>query len=389
MLTEIGVKSAKAGDKQYKLYDEKGLYLIVKPNGGKYWRFDYVFQGRRKTISLGVYPEVSLKEARQRRDKCRLKLKSGIDPACKIDTTQAVTVKEVAEKWFELNKSKWKDSYTRTVRYRLDRYVIPFFGNRHVGDIKKTDIIDHLKSIEKAGLLNTTRKLKVILSGIFDLAQTMGVIQYDPTVKVTKYLASPPQKHFPALLDEKSIGIYLMRLEEYWGSFTVKAALKLLILTFVRPGELRLARWEEINFDESVWDIPAERMKMGKAHRVFLSRQAVDILKELEALKGKSEYVFQGRSPNRPISNNTLNQALRSLGYNTKTEVTAHGFRATARTLLHERLGFAPEVIEHQLAHQVPDILGQAYNRTKFYEQRKEMMQKWADYLDELKSSFK
>lgn len=389
MLTEVGVKSAKAGDKQYKLYDEKGLYLIVNPKGGKYWRFDYVFQGRRKTISLGVYPEVSLKEARQRRDECRLKLKSGIDPACKINTVQAVTVKEVAEKWFELNRTKWKDSYTRTVRYRLDRYVIPFFGNRYVADIKKTDIIDHLKSIEKAGLLNTTRKLKVILSGIFDLAQTMGVVQYDPTVKVTKYLAPLPQKHFPALLDEKSVGIYLMRLDKYWGSFTVKAALKFLILTFVRPGELRLARWQEINFDESVWDIPAERMKMGKAHRVFLSRQAVEILKELEALKGVSEYVFHGRTHSRPISNNTLNQALHSLGYDTKTEVTAHGFRATARTLLHERLGFAPEVIEHQLAHQVPDVLGEAYNRTKFYEQRREMMQKWADYLDELKESIK
>ena len=385
MLTEIKIRAIKPSGRIQKLYDEKGLYLFVTPKGGKYWRFDFRYGGKRKTLSFGVYPEVSLKEARQRRDEARASLRDGVDPAQKKKKieTDTKTFRDIAEQWYKDSHTKWKASHSKTIKYRLDLYILPALGGHPINAITRRDLLAFIKGIETSGKKETARRIKQIISNIYEYALDLELTDKNPTNALSKHLSSPKPNHFPTLLDPDTIGKLIRDIDNYSGDFIVKSALKVLAYTFVRPGELRFARWSEIMLDRGIWDIPAERMKTGKDHRVFLSRQVLEILNNLKLLTGYHKYVFRGRGL-KPISNMTLNRALQRMGYDTKKEITAHGFRAMARTLIHEKLGYPPEVIEHQLAHAVPDILGEAYNRTKFMDQRQKMMQDWADYLDSL-----
>jgi integrase len=388
MLTELKIKNAKPGGKPYKLYDADGLYLYITPKGTKSWRLDYKFKGKRKTLTLGRYPFVSLKEARFKKDKVKRALLEGKEPASDIRKTTWL-FESVALKWYETSQIEWKPSHAKTVLYRLKNYILPVLGKRDISEIKRAEILELIEKIKITGKKETARRVYQIINSIFTYALDHGLTDRIPSHGLVKYVGPSEQKHFPTILDPKKIGKLLLDIDLYHGDFIVKCALKVLILTFVRPGELRFARWSEFNLEEAVWDVPADRMKIKRPHRVFLSRQAVENLQKIKSLPPSSEYVFRGRNPEKPISENTLNRALRSMGYNTKSEITAHGFRAMARTLIHEKLGYSPEVIEHQLGHRVPDLLGEAYNRTRFYEQRKRMMQDWADYLDRLKEEAK
>lgn len=389
MLTELKIKNAVFDGKRRKLHDEKGLYVLVTEKG-KYWRFDYRFEGKRKTISLGVYPEVSLKEARQRRDESRRLLRDLIDPSEYRKKQKAGSsgnsLKELAEKWFTENKNKWSEGHAKTILYRLRRYIYPQLGDRDISELKRAEILSVLKDIQMTGKNETARRVNMIISNIYQYAADLEITEKNPSSGLARHLSGSKVNHRPAIVSPEGAGRLLYNISTYRGDFVTRIALQVLAYTFVRPGELRLARWSEINFEDSIWDIPAIRMKMKSDHRVFLSRQVVELLKTLHNFTGKGEFVFSRMK--KPISENTLNKALRTMGYDTRKDITAHGFRAMARTLIHEKLGYPPEVIEHQLAHKVPDMLGQAYNRTKFFDQRKKMMQEWADYLDRLRQKF-
>jgi len=385
MLSEAKIRAIRPSGKIQKLYDERGLYLFVSPKGSRYWRFDYRYGGKRKTLSLGVYPEVSLKEARQRRDEAREALRRGDDPARKKkNKTDTKVFKDIAEQWYGHNLTGWKASHAKTIRYRLDLYILPAVGDKSIDEITRQELLILLKGIEASGRFETASRVNQIISSIYEYAIDLELAEKNPASRLSRHLRPSRPRHYPTLLNPEAIGKLLRDIDNYRGDFIVKSALQVLAYTFVRPGELRNARWSEFSLDDGIWDIPAERMKTGKDHRVFLSRQAVEILKKLKPLTGYHEYVFRGRGI-KPISDMTLNRALQTMGYNTKKDITAHGFRAMARTLIHEKLGYSPEVIEHQLAHAVPDTLGEAYNRTKFMKQRQEMMQDWADYLDSLR----
>jgi len=388
MLTEVKIKSAKPKEKPYKLFDEKGLYLIVTPIGSKYWRFDYRFNGKRKTISLGTYPEVSLKQARQKRDEARITISQGIDVSQKKKKIEKATdFKSIAMEWIQVRQKEITEGHAKTIEYRLNKYVLPIIGDKSLREITKTDISQIIDTIRKIGKIETARRIKQIISQVFKFAMTKDLTDKDPTI-VYK-LPKTTTKHMPAILDPEKVGELLRKIESY-ENFVVRNALLLLVLTFVRPFELRTAQWREINLNEAVWDIPQEKTKTKIPHRVFLSKQALEIFRALKMFTGTSpeRYVFEGLRY-KPISDATLNKALRILGYDTKTEITSHGFRAMARTLIHEKLGYPPEIIEHQLGHKVPDMLGDAYNRTKFYNERKKMLQAWADYLWSLKNRSK
>jgi len=388
MLTEVKIKSAKPKEKPYKLFDEKGLYLIVTPIGSKYWRFDYRFNGKRKTISLGTYPEVSLKQARQKRDEARITISQGIDVSQKRKKIEKATdFKSIAMEWIQVRQKEITEGHAKTIEYRLNKYIFPIIGDKSLREITKTDISQIIDTIRKIGKIETARRIKRIISQVFRFAMTKDLTDKDPTI-VYK-LPKTTTKHMPAILDPEKVGELLRKIESY-ENFVVRNALLLLVLTFVRPFELRTAQWREINLNEAVWDIPQEKTKTKIPHRVFLSKQALEIFRALKMFTGTSpeRYVFEGLRY-KPISNATLNKALRILGYDTKTEITSHGFRAMARTLIHEKLGYPPEIIEHQLGHKVPDMLGDAYNRTRFYNERKKMLQAWADYLWSLKNRSK
>ncbi len=386
-LTDVAIRNAKLKDKPYKLYDSQGLFLIINPSGKKWWRFKYTFNGKQKTISLGIYPDVSLREARQERDNARKTLSQGIDPSRqkKMARSMGLTFSELAWEWYEKRKDTWTPGHAKTVKLRIEKWILPFLGNRFVTTITAPELYAALRRIEDLEKIETTHRVKQIISMIFRYGIVKGVTERDPAADLGRgVLISIKPKHYPTLLDPKEIGALLRAINGY-EFLIIRYALKLLAYTFVRPGELQRAKWEEINFEEKLWKIPAERMKLRKDHIVPLSRQTLKAFEEIYVFTNHSIFVFPGfRGKDRPISEPALNAALQRMGYNTKEDITAHGFRAMARTLLHENLRFPPEVIEHQLAHAVPDTLGEAYNRTKFLEERKQMMQAWADYLDSL-----
>lgn len=393
MLTNIKIENAKPKDRPYKMYDINGLYLIVTPSGGKWWRFDYSMKGKRNTVSLGVYPDISLKEARIRRDEAKRSIAQDIKPStCRKSEkeepakTHSMTYGELALEWFEKKKNTWAERHAETVMQRINNYIIPALGNRDPSEITPQEIYRMLQRIEDEGKVETAHRVKQVISMIFRYGIIKGVALRDPAMDLGRgALTVTKPKHYPAILEPDKIGA-LMRAIYGYAFLVVRCAVKLLAFTFVRPGELRHARWEEIKLDEKFWEIPAERMKMRKPHIVPLSRQAIEVLKTIQKYTGNRGYVFPSpRGKDRPISDMTINATLQRMGYDTKKDITAHGFRAMARTILHERLKFPPEVIEHQLAHAVPDMLGEAYNRTKFIDERKKMMQAWADYLDELR----
>ncbi len=385
MLTDIKIKGLKPREKAYKVYDGEGLYLYVTPKGMKSWRFDYRWLGKRKTAVLGRYPELGLREARERLFEIRKALREGRNPFEKKDDIGLF--KDLAERWFTTNQKRWSPGHRKTIKYRLNLYILPALGDKRLNEITRGDVLELIEKIKITGKTETTRRVLMIINGIFQYAYDMELIDKIPSLYLSKYIGPIKENHYPTILEPERIGELLRKIETY-PNVIVRNALKFLILVFVRPGELRLARWAEFNLEERVWDIPAERMKIKKPHRVFLSRQAMEILEFMKEYPKVDEngYVFYGRKLNTPLSDATLNRALRIMGYDTKKEITSHGFRAMARTIIHEKLGYPPEVIEHQLAHKVPDPLGEAYNRTKFYEQRRQMMQDWADWLDETKN---
>jgi integrase len=396
MLTDIKVKSAKGKEKPYKLTDGQGLYLQVTPAGGKWWRFKYRFDGKEKLLSFGTYPEISLADAREKRDAARKQVANGIDPSevrkAEKKAVQAVTengFEVVAREWHEKFKQRWTQIHADTTIRRLERDVFPWLGTRPIGEIKPPELLAVLRRIESRGAQETAHRVKTICGQVFRYAVATGRVERDPAADLKGALPPAPKTHLAAVTDPKEVADLLRAMDGYQGSFVTRCALRLAPLVFVRPGELRQAQWAEIDLDTAEWNIPAERMKMKQAHLVPLSRQAVEILREIKPLTGNSRYVFPSvRSSARPMSNNAILAALRRMGYS-KDEMTGHGFRAMARTILDEVLQVRPEFIEHQLAHAVRDPNGRAYNRTAHLEERKKMMQQWSDYLDGLKAGAK
>ncbi|MDN7458177.1 tyrosine-type recombinase/integrase [Burkholderia cenocepacia] len=400
-LTDIAIRNAKAGDKPQKLFDAGGLFLLVTPAGQRYWRFKYRIAGKEKLLALGVYPDVSLQAARKKRDDAREKLASGIDPgeAKKADKraarlAAATSFEAVTREWFNKHSSGWAKGHSSKIIARFENDVFPWLGKRPISEIQPAEVFDVIRRIEGRGTLDTAHRAKQNCGQVFRYAVATGRATRDVTADLRGALPPIQQKHFAAITDPDKVGELLRAFDAFGGTFPVHCALKLAPMLFRRPGELRAAEWSEIDLDNATWEIDGARMKRNKAdkmdggaHIVPLPNQAVAILHELHALTGGGRYVFPGaRDRNRPMSEATINAALRRLGYDTRTEITGHGFRAMARTIMVEVLGVAVEVIESQLSHTVKDPLGRAYNRTTFLPQRREMMQKWADYLDRLKA---
>jgi integrase len=391
-LTDTAIKNIKPSGKANRFFDGGGLYLEVSPIGGKLWRLKYRFEGKEKRLALGAYPVISLKDARERRDEAKKLLAKGVDPGA-VKKAQKAAKQERAANSFEVIAREWfgkwetskAESHSSKVMARLEKDVFPWMGGKAIAEITAPDVLAVLRRIESRGTLDTAHRAGGNCAQVFRYAIATGRVSHNPVPDLRGALPSIGKQHFPTIIDSKKIGELLRSIDDYMGSYTVRAALKLLPLVFCRPGELRLARWADIDLEKAEWKFTANKTKTE--HLVPLSKQALAILEELHPLTGcdKTGLIFPGQRPGRPLSNAALNAALRNLGYDTRTEITGHGFRAMARTLLAEELNFPAEVIEHQLAHSVPDALGTAYNRTKFLRQRKEMMQSWADYLDKLK----
>lgn len=390
-LSDVKIRNRKPAEKQYKIYDDAGLYLLVTPTGGKLWRFKYRFAGKEKLLALGSYPEIGLAEARARRDAARSQVAQGFDPGAirkaqkQAETEDRDTFEVIAMEWHLKFLPTWTPGHAVTIIRRLEHDVFPYIGKRPVLDIKAPELLAVLRRIEDRGALETAHRIKSIAGQVFRYAIATGRAERDPSSDLRGALPQPKEKHHAAITDPNEVGGLLRAIDGYQGSFVVKCALKLAPLFFVRPGELRHAEWGEIDLNEAVWNIPAHKMKMDKDHIVPLCTQAVAILTELRQLTGTSKYVFpSARSSARPMSENAVLAALRYLGYDKET-MTGHGFRAMARTIIDEVLKVRPDVIEHQLAHAVRDPTGRAYNRTTHLNERKVMMQTWADYLDQLR----
>ena len=387
-LSATAVRAAKFKDKPYKLFDGGGLFLHVQESG-RYWRMKYRFQGREKLFALGVYPHVGLADARGRRDDARKLLAQGIDPADqrraeKVGPTNAdATLKTVAKEWAEKQRTKLADDTLSLAKRRLERWVYPDLGDVALHDIEPPDVLMALRKIETAGRHETAHRVRQRLGQIFRYAIATGQAARDPTADLRGALAATPTRNRSAITDPRQVSALLRAIDAYDGQPATCAALKLLALSFVRPGELRKAEWSEFDLEAAMWRIPATRMKMKRDHMVPLAPQAVAILTDLHALTSHRPYVFESTRRGRPLSENTLNMALRTIGY-TGEEMTAHGFRAMASTLLHE-LGWPPEVIELQLAHAQRSQVAAAYNRSARLPERRKMMTAWADYLDSLK----
>jgi len=389
-LTDTAIRNAKPAEKPYPLRDEKSLYLIINPSGSKWWRLDYRFGGKRKTISMGVYPDVGLKAAREKRDDARRLLADDIDPGENRKIQKAARFERagnsfevVAREWFAKFSPNWATSHSSKIIRRLEREVFPWLGGRPVAEINAPELLRTIKRIESRGILETAHRTLQNCGQVFRYAVAHGLCERDPSGDLRGALPPVKGRHFAAIVDPAGVAKLLRSFDAFKGSFIVLCALKLAPMLFVRPGELRKAEWASLDLDAAVWRYTVT--KTDTAHLVPLASQTVDILRELHALTGHGRYAFAGRDPQKPMSENTVNAALRRLGYDTQKDITGHGFRAMARTILHEELHFDPAVIEHQLAHSVPDALGTAYNRTKFVKERTVMMQVWADYLDKLK----
>lgn len=398
-LTDTAIRSAKPTEKPQKLADEKGLFLLVHPNGSKYWRLKYRFDGKEKGLAFGVYPDVGLKDARAKRDEARRLLADGIDPgehrkANKNARADAVgnSFESVAREWFTKLLPTWTPDHADKIIKRLERDVFPWIGGKPIADLNAPAVLTTIRRIEARGRLETAHRALQNCGQVFRYAVATGRAERDPTGDLRGALPPTREKHMAAITEPAEVGALLRAIDAFRGTLIVQSALKLSALVFVRPGELRQAEWSEIDLDKGEWNIPASRMKgwtrkgITTPHLVPLAPQAVAILRELQPLTGRGVHVFAGRDPQKPMSNAAVNASLRRMGYDTKTEMTGHGFRAMARTILHEELNVDRDVIEHQLAHAVPDALGTAYNRTKFIKERRAMMQRWADYLDKLKA---
>jgi len=388
MLNDTRIRSARPADTPKKLFDGGGLFLLITPVGSRLWRLKYRFRGKEKLLSLGAYPRTSLKDARVKREEAKALLTRGIDPGAKKKAERYATgdtFEALTREWFARHGPTLAPGHADKIIRRFERDIFPWLGSTPVADVTPRLVLETLKHIESRGVLETARRAKQNIGQVMRYAVVTGRADRDPTQDLKGAL--PPLKedrHFPAFTDPAEVAKLLRALDAFKGSFQVACALRLAPLVFVRPGELRTAKWQDIDFPRAEWRFITSKIRTE--HLVPLSRQAIAILQSLYPLTASTGLVFPGRDLTKPMSEVTINAALQRLGFDTKTEITAHGFRAMARTLLHEQLGFPPEVIEHQLAHRVPDRLGTAYNRTRFIERRRVMMQAWADYLDKLKA---
>lgn len=389
-LSDQAIKKAKPLDKPYKMADEKGLYILVNA-AGKYWRVDYRFNGKRKTLALGVYPDVGLSRAREKRDEARNKIADGIDPndlkkAIKTQKSEraANSLEAVAREWYAKNLPTWAPTHASKIIRRLEMYVFPWLGGRPVDEITAPELLKVSLRLADTGAVESAHRLLQTCGQILRYAVQTGRAVRDPSSDLRGALPSAKPVHMAAVTEPKKVAALLRAFDSYEGTVIVRRALQLAPLVFVRPGELRNAKWSDINLDTAEWRFTAS--KTSTPHIVPLSSQALEILREIYALTGDGRFVFpSARSNDRPMSDNAILAAMRRMGI-AKDEMSGHGFRAMARTILDEELGMRPDLIEHQLAHAVRDPNGRAYNRTAHLPERRKMMQTWADYLDKLKA---
>jgi integrase len=401
-LTEARIRTTKLKDKPYRLSHGEGLYLIIKPDGSKLWRFDYTRpSGGRNTLAFGRYPDTSLVDAQQKLRGARKQLADKIDPSDVRKTSQEETFEPIALEWLKKKKHVWSESHFDTTLARMENNLFPWIGKRPIREVTATELLSVLRRIESRGAVETAHRCKSIAGQVFRYGISIGKADRDVSSDLRGALQEVIPQNHPALLDPVKVGQLLRDIDQYSGHFIVCLALRLAPLVFQRPGELRYAEWDEFNLEAGTWIIPIERMKLklnqkakraGEKHMVPLSTQAIAILREIHPLTGKGKLVFpsvriapdtKGKNA-KPLSENTLNAALRNMGYD-KSTMTTHGWRAVARTLLDAILGHTPTAIERQLFHAVADPLGESYNRAQHVDERRRMMQIWADYLDGLK----
>jgi len=389
-LTDMLVRNAKPKEKLYRLKEDRGLHLEVTPQGGKRWRLRYWINSRENWISLGLYPDISVKDARERRDEARRLIAHGIDPSAvrKAQKAEAAedanTFERVAREWFTKFKESWTPSHADRTWRRFEKDVFPWLGSKPIKDILAPELLTTIRRIESRGAIETAHRTIQNCGQVFRYAVASGYADRDISSDLRGAIPPSKEKHHASIIDPKQIAPLLRSLDAYQGSFIVGCALRLAPLVFVRPGELRHAEWAEMNFEASEWRIPAAKMKMREQHIVPLSAQSMAIIKELQPLTGNGSYLFPSeRTRSRPMSDNTVNAALRRLGYS-REEMTGHGFRSMASTLLNE-LGFNRDWIERQLAHAERDNIRAAYNFAQYLPERRKMMQDWSDYLDRLK----
>ena len=390
-LSDTVIRNAKPAQKAIRLFDGGGMYLEVSPSGGKLWRMQYRYDGKGKLLSFGAYPYVSLKEARDRREEAKTLLAHGTDPSevkkaqkAAKEAVRTNSFEAVAREWFKTWGADKAESHYNKIIARLEKDIFPWLGKRPIAEIDAPEILEVLRKITSRGTIETAHRAKCNISQIMRFAIATGRRrERDPVPDLKGALPSHTGKHMAAILDPVKVGELLRAIAGYQGQPPVIAALKLAPLVFVRPGELRAAKWSDIDLDEAEWTFTMPKTKTP--HIVPLARQAVEILRELHVLTGGGEWVFPGLRPVRPISNNTLNAALRRMGYNTQTDMTAHGFRSTAQTLLSSELEKPFDWTNRQLGHKHAGVLKDAYQRAQYLAQRRQMMQEWADYLDQLR----
>lgn len=391
-LSELEVRKAKPEATPYKLYDKRGLFLLVMPGGGKLWRFRYRYLGKEKLLSMGAYPDIGLADARERRDAARKLVANNIDPSVERKAATAAlyaaqhpeadTFEAVAREWFGKYSPAWAPSHSKEIIRRLERDVFPTLGTRPVGDITERELLEVLRRIEARGVIETAHRINQVCGQVFRYAIAIGKAERNPAGGLRGALAPVPAKHFAALTQPADVAGLVRAINGYGGTLIVRCALKFSLYTFARPGEVRHAEWSEVDWDNALWRIPAEKMKLRREHLVPLSQQVVKVLHEIQALTGQGKYIFPGRGVARPLSENAITAALRYMGYDER-QMTAHGFRTIASTLLHEQ-GWASDVIERQLAHAERNAVRGAYNRAEYLDERRRLMQHWSDYLDRL-----
>jgi len=391
-LSDRAIRSAKPGSKPYKRSDERGLYLLIQSNGARYWRFKYRYGGKERLLALGVYPDVSLKAAREKRDEARRLVAAGVDPNAQRAAQRlasADSFEAIAREWFAKEEPSWSPSPAGRILRRLQRDVFPYLGSHPISDIKPPAVLALARRIVDRGAVETAHRTLQNVRQVMRFAVATGRAERDATAALQGALPSSGSNHLAAVTDPIQLGELLRAIDGYQGTPVVNVALRFAPHVFVRPRELRRAEWQEVDLgapDGRLWSIPGEKMKGGRPHMVPLSWQAEAILSELQPITGSGRFIFPGaRSADRPMSDNAILAALRRMGFE-KEAVTGHGFRATARTLLDEALRIPVHLIEHQLSHSVRDPLGRAYNRTTHLEERRVMMQRWSDYLDRLRS---
>lgn len=399
-LTDTKVRSAKPQEKEYTLVDGDGMFLLIHPNGSKYWRFRFRFGGKQHLMAFGVYPETSLADARQKREEARKLVAAGIDPrehkrAVKEEQTkEAITFESVARDWHATNK-KWSEDHSRRVLKSLEDNLFPAIGKRSIEELKTRDLLAPIKVIEATGRLEIASRLQQRTTAIMRYAVQSGLIDYNPAQEMAGAVASSNRVHRPAL-ELKRLPELLRRIDGYTGRPLTRLAVELTLLIFIRSSELRFARWSEIDFETAMWTIPAEReaiegvkhsqrgSKMRTPHLVPLSRQALDILKQVHKFSGNRDFVFVGdHNPRKPMSENTVNKALRVMGYDTKVEVCGHGFRTMACSSLIESGLWSRDAVERQMSHMERNSVRAAYiHKAEHLDERRLMLQWWADFLD-------